>query len=91
MRWVIFYGDGTLVSSELSTWDDAPAEDAQIVMKYFDAPYREVIMGEDVLDPLTDPRLAGFGTQPKYGRLLPDDEFNALVEIAMNMVEFPDG
>lgn len=37
--WRIFYGDGAIVSSLSSSWEDAPAENIQMVTFYYDKGY----------------------------------------------------
>ena len=37
--WRLFYGNGKVVSSAESTWQDAPADDVQVVVEYYDEPW----------------------------------------------------
>lgn len=63
-------------SSRTHSWVDAPSDNIQALVVYYDPPpYRDVTMGPD------EYTLPG-ETQVKYGRTLPDDKFEEIWKAA---------
>lgn len=94
--WRLYYGDGTTLDSRESSWEDAPAENVQVLIRFHERldkrgrPLREMYHGS--------PGNAGdyywqFGAgtaaevpedaDVKYGRMIDDTEFMAIYNRAL--------
>lgn len=75
--WRLWYGDGTIVSSDQSSWDAAPDQNVQVLEWLHEPPYRTLCYGED------EYRLTPDAT-PKFGRWMELSAFEQLVDRVVN-------
>ena len=92
--WRIYYGDFTTFDNKRGTWDDAPAENVQIVILFegwdddLGRPRRFMMSGDDYYysdgtwfgSSFTDIAKA-FGTV-KFGKFISDADFNRILQTA---------
>lgn len=69
--WRIWYSDGSVFSSELGSWEEAPNQDVQALVIFHEPPYRTIIAGED------EYVLPG-ESEVKYGRAIDEDIFQSI-------------
>ena len=98
--WLIVYGDGSIFSSDDGAWEDAPAWDAQIVIEKNETVGRRLHTRNDYFI-MVDGRpinvdftglidyLANVLGIVKIGRMLPPEQYRALVAKAVKVDGFP--
>lgn len=71
--WELVYTDGSVVTSEDSTWEDAPDTRVQVLVMFHEPPYMTLQYG-------TDPYTLPGHSARKLGETIPDEDFYALVD-----------
>ncbi len=103
--WRIYYGDGTVSDSRMTSWDKSPGENVQVVVVFYDVTYvnhgdtrnfRQVLHTYDYFWKLGDqfgcdqaPSVP-LGAQVKEGRMTTNENFRALYNRANNDYRFED-
>jgi hypothetical protein len=75
--WRLWYGDGTTFDSGQGSWDQAPAQNVQVLEYLHEPPYRTLSYGED------EYRLTP-ESAPKWGKWMDEAAFHALVAEVVN-------
>lgn len=73
LSWELVYTDGSVVTSNDSSWEDAPDARVQVMVMYHESPYITMQYG-------TDPFSLPGHSSVKIGETIPDDEFYSIVE-----------
>jgi hypothetical protein len=69
--WRLYYGDGSTFDSWEGSWEEAPSDNVQILMLYFEPPYKSQIAGWD------DYELPP-SSEKKYGKSIPEEHFYSI-------------
>jgi len=95
--WKLYYGDGSVVSSRYSIWEDAVADDVQVLIVYFsetykiwhgdhwdEESYRDMYFGKDYFWPFGNGQASDVpsGVSVKLGRELPYGRWHEIYEAA---------
>jgi len=88
LGWRIYYGNGAVIDSRTTAWEDCPDDDVQVIVQFFDPPYRNLYSGNDYFwqwgQGMTSP-----GTPDvKLGKLMEDDAFAAIYATAWEDTTF---
>lgn len=82
LGWKLWYADGSTVSSEESTWEDAPQHGVIALVRYWLSGGREVVNGPDLYTrERGDCLKLIWPPEIKVGALLPNDEYAALAKL----------
>lgn len=83
--WKIWYSDGSTFSSAQGKWEDAPIDDIQILMRYYDNGKREIVQGVDIY---FIEEFHGDEARKlkwiKFGKEIKADEYIRITKVALN-------